>query len=103
VGISGYNLNNEAPETLYDRLYKGFASRKPMMITEMGSTERGGTSKGDWINKFSAYVAKRPNICGVVWFDTDTHEAYHELWRVDTNAHALEAYKKMAQSPRFAG
>ncbi len=103
VGISGYNLQNESPETLYDRLYKGFATRKPMMITELGSVDRGGNSKGDWIAKLTAYVEKRPNICGVVWFDTDTHEAYHELWRVDTDAHALKAYRKMARNPRFAG
>jgi hypothetical protein len=103
VGISGYNLHQESPQRLYDGLYKEYASRKPMMITELGAVEDGGTTKGDWIKKFSAYMARRPNICGVVWFDTDTHETYSEVWRVDTDAHSLAEYRAMARSPRFSG
>ncbi|MET0426247.1 MAG: glycosyl hydrolase [Actinoplanes sp.] len=103
VGISGYNLNNETPETLYEALYQEYAGRKPMMITEVGSVDNGGTTKGDWITQFAQYVEQRPNICGVVWFDTDTHESYHEVWKIDTDPHALAAYKAMAKSARFWG
>jgi hypothetical protein len=103
VGLSGYNLDNESPATLYDALYKEYAARKPMMITEVGAVDRGGTSKGDWISRFAQYVDQRPNICAVAWFDTDTDEAYDEVWRIDTDAHSLAAYKAMATSPRFSG
>jgi len=39
----------------------------------------------------------------VVWFDTDTHRNYPEVWRVDTDAHSLAEYRAMARSPRFSG
>jgi len=103
VGISGYNNHDETPAELYDGLYTAYASRKPMMITELGAVDNGGTTKGDWIKKLASYVARRPNICGVVWFDTDTHKGYPEKWRIDTDAHALAEYRAMARSPRFSG
>ena len=65
--------------------------------------DNGGTTKGDWITQFSAYIAQRPNICAVTWFDTDTHESYHEVWKIDTDAHALAASRAMARSARFSG
>ena len=103
VAASGYNLHKEAPATLFDALYKEYASRKPMMISECGSVDYGGTTKGDWITDFAAYVGRRPNIAAVCWFDTDTHPSYSEKWRIDTNAASLAAYRAMALSPRFSG
>jgi beta-mannanase len=103
VAISGYNLNHETPVKLFDGLYQEYASRKPMMISEVGSVEYGGTTKGDWNTAFGKYVAARPNIAAVCWFDTDTHRNYTETWRVDTNAHSLATYKAMARSVRFSG
>jgi hypothetical protein len=103
VGVSGYNLNQEPPAHLYDGIYTRYAARKPMMITEMGAVEDGGNTKGDWIKRFATYAARRPNICAVVWFDTDTHKSYHEVWRVDSNAHSLAEYRAMVRSPRFSG
>jgi glycosyl hydrolase family 26 len=103
VAISGYDLNLETPERLYDGLYQEYASRKPMMISECGAVDRGGTTKADWITAFAAYVTTRPNIAAVVWFDTDTHPTYEEKWRIDTDARSIAAYRAMARSPRFAG
>jgi glycosyl hydrolase family 26 len=103
VAISGYNLHHEAPAKLFDRLYQEYASRKPMMISEVGSVDYGGNTKGEWVTQFAAYVESRPNIAAVCWFDTDTHINYSETWRVDTNANALAAYRAMARSARFAG
>ena len=103
VGISGYNLHDEAPATLYDPLYQAYAARKPLFITECGAVDRGGTTKGDWVRAFTQYVQQRPAIGAVTWFDTDTHKDAPTNWRIDTNPDALAAYQAMAGSPRFAG
>jgi hypothetical protein len=103
VAVSGYNLHHETPAKLFDTLYDEYASRKPMMISETGSVDYGGDTKGEWITEFADYVESRPNIAAVCWFDTDTHRNYSETWRVDSNADALAAYKAMARSTRFSG
>jgi hypothetical protein len=103
VGLSGYNLGHETPQTLYDPLYNAYSARKPVFITEVGAADFGGVTKGDFIRKFASYVAARPAIGAVTWFDTDTHQDAPYNWRIDANADSLAAYKAMAASPRFAG
>ncbi|WP_052721086.1 glycoside hydrolase family 26 protein [Actinoplanes rectilineatus] len=103
VGVSGYNLHEESPQTLFDGIYQGFSARKPIMITEVGSMDWGGTTKADWITAFARYVQERPAIGAVVWFDTDTHESYTEDWRTDTDEASIAAYRALAQNARFAG
>ena len=103
VGVSGYNLNQESPATLFDPVYGAYSARKPIMITEVGAKDHGGTSKEDWIRDFAAYVEQRPAIGGVVWFDTDTHDAYDENWRVDSRQESAAAYRAMAAGTRFSG
>jgi hypothetical protein len=103
VGLSGYNLSHESPQTLYDPLYNAYATRKPVFITEIAAADFGGITKGDFIRKFATYVASRPAIGAVAWFDTDTHKGAPYNWRIDANVDSLAAYKAMATSPRFAG
>nr|BFE71384.1 hypothetical protein GCM10020092_046850 [Actinoplanes digitatis] len=103
VGISGYNLHRETPDTLFGPIYRSFSARKPLMITEVGSVDRGGRTKADWITLFARWVEAHPAVGGVVWFDTDTHPGYKEKWRIDTDADSLAAFTAMAKSVRFSG
>ncbi len=103
VGISGYDLNHESPQTLYDPLYNAYAKQKPVFVTEIGAADFGGVTQGDFIRKFATYVAQRPAIGAVTWFDTDTHQNAPYNWRIDANPDSLSAFKTMAASPRFAG
>lgn len=103
VGVSGYNLHRETPDTLFDPVYREFSARKPLMITEVSAVDRGGRTKADWITLFAQWVETHPAVGGVVWFDTDTHPGYAEKWRVDTDADSLAAYVAMAKSVRFSG
>ena len=103
VGVSGYNLHRETPDTLFGPIYRAYAARKPIMISEVGAMDRGGRTKADWISLFAAWVGGHPGVGGVAWFDTDTHPGYAEEWRVDTDAEALAAYRAMARSARFSG
>jgi hypothetical protein len=103
VGVSGYNLHRETPDTLFGPIYRAYAARKPIMITEVGAMDRGGRTKADWVTLFAAWVGAHPGVGGVTWFDTDTHPGYAEKWRIDTDAQALAAYRAMAASARFSG
>jgi hypothetical protein len=103
VGVSGYNLRRELPAKLFEPIYARFAARKPLMITEVGAVDRGGSTKADWIGLFAEWVGRHLAVGAVAWFDTDTHPGYEEKWRVDTDAAALAAYKAMVNAPHFAG
>jgi hypothetical protein len=101
VGVSGYNLHRETPGTLFETLYDSYAPHKPIMITEVGSVDRGGRTKADWITLAAKWVEQHPAVGGVVWFDTDTHPGYHEKWRIDTDPQSLAAFKAMARNRHF--
>ena len=103
VGVSGYNLDRELPGTLFDGVYDTYATKKPIIITEVGAVDRGGTTKADWITQFRRWVKQHPAVGAVTWFDTDTHHGSDERWRVDTDPGALSAYRAMARDPRFGG
>ena len=103
VGVSGYNLRRELPARLFEPIYARYATRKPLLITEVGAVDRGGRTKADWITLFARWVEQHPAVGGVVWFDTDTHPGYDEKWRIDTDADALAAFRAMAAAPHFAG
>jgi hypothetical protein len=103
VGMSGYNLHHETPATMFDPIYEADSASKPIMITEVGSVDRGGRTKADWIAAFADWVEQRPAVGAVTWFDTDTHPGYAEKWRIDTDPESLAAYKAMATSARFSG
>ncbi len=103
VGVSGYNLHRELPGRLFDPIHARYASRKPLMITEVGAVDRGGRTKADWTTLFARWAEQHPAVGAVVWFDTDTHPGYDEKWRIDTDAESLAAFKAMATAAHFAG
>jgi hypothetical protein len=102
VGVSGYNLHREKPGDLYDGLYEKFSARKPFMIAEVGSVDRGGRTKADWLKLFSTWVDERPKVGAVVFFDTDTHPGTDEKWRLDSKETSLAAYAELSRTARFS-
>lgn len=103
VGVSGYNLRRETPQTMFGPIYAAYTGRKPLMIAEIGAKDRGGSTKADWIKLFAAWCRQMPGVGAVTWFDTDTHPSYHEKWRIDTDPESLAAYRAMARDPHFGG
>jgi hypothetical protein len=110
TGLDGYNwgLNPAKPdrwrsfdelyESTYHRLADTIAPDKPLMIGEIGSTEKGG-SKADWIEEaLTAIPVKYPKIGGLVWFDT-----YDDGmdWPIETSASAAGAFAEAIQSPAY--
>jgi hypothetical protein len=103
VGVSGYNLHRERPGTLFGGVYGAYAAKKPIMVTEVGAVDRGGSTKAEWITLFGRWIEQNPAVGAVSWFDTDTHPGYDEHWRIDTDPRSLAAYMAMARGARFAG
>lgn len=102
IGVSGYNLHRETPQKLFGDIYDAYTDRKPLMISEVGAVDRGGTTKADWITLFATWCEQNPAVGAVTWFDTDTHPGYEEKWRIDTDPASLAAYRAMARDPRFS-
>lgn len=101
VGIDAYNSGDTNPATTWTGIgpliapvYGRYAARKPIMLTEVGSAERGG-DKAAWIAGLAAELPRRyPDVGAVVWFSK-------EVWRVDSSPAALAAFIRMAGSPAF--
>jgi hypothetical protein len=80
VGLDGYNFGTGlpkfkwvTPEVLFGPTFADvatFAPTKPILITETGSSEQGG-SKADWIQGFVSYMAGEPHVVGFVWTEYD--------------------------------
>jgi len=102
AGVSGY-AQAQAPGDLFDAFYETYATRKPIMITEVSAVDRGSATKPEWIDSFREWVKEHPAIGAAIWFDTDTHPGSQEKWRIDSTPAALAAYKAMSNDPVFTG
>ncbi len=104
VGIDGYNwgllpggdgwLSFGA---IMQHVYDDYATRKPIMIAETGSTESGG-DKAQWISDMGTWVKAHPAIKAVVYFD----RAQRSDWPLDTSPAAAQAFGRLAADPYFS-
>ena len=101
VCVDGYNWGNTQSwsrwtpfGSLFNGVYRTYAGRKPIMIGEVASLERGG-DKAQWIRgMWTSLVYHYPKVRAVVWTE-------HGDWRVETSGDATRAFSHMAQSPFF--
>ncbi|MFN2544681.1 MAG: glycoside hydrolase family 26 protein [Actinomycetota bacterium] len=104
VGIDGYNWGDSQTWSrwtsfadIFGDVYDAYASNKPIMIVEVGSTESGG-SKAAWIaDTMTELASVYPAIAGFVWFDADKEQD----WRPNSSVTAFETYRAMGASPYF--
>jgi hypothetical protein len=112
TGLDGYNwgTNPARPDkwrsfdSLYGSTYKliteSIAPSKPMIISEIGSTEYGG-SKAAWITDMLAKLPTAyPKVKGLLWF-----EKYDDGmdWPLATSSSATSAFAKGIGSSAYAG
>lgn len=104
VGIDGYNWGANAPWgwQTFDRLFREAycnvtsAAKRPLLINEVASTERGG-DKADWIRDMFRDLDRYDRIQGFVWFNDEKYERETRLdidWPIDSSPAALEAFAK---------
>ena len=112
TGLDGYNAGTNPNKSdrwrTFDQLYKSsyeeivnkIAPSKPMMVSEVGSTESGG-SKATWIREMlSSIPVDYPKIRGVVWFDKT--EGGMD-WPIESSTSATSAFAEGIQNPAYAG
>jgi cell division septation protein DedD len=111
TGLDGYNAgtNPNKPDRwrTFDQLFKSsyeqivntIAPSKPMMVSEVGSTESGG-SKATWIREMlSSIPVSYPKVRGLVWFDKN--EGGMD-WPIESSTSATSAFASGIQDPSYA-
>jgi hypothetical protein len=111
TGLDGYNwgTNPANPDrwrsfdnlyrSTYDKIVNTIAPSKPMMISEVGSTEYGG-SKAAWITDMLARIpSEYPKIRGLLWFEKFDSGMD---WPLETSASATGAFAAGIQNPAYA-
>jgi Glycosyl hydrolase family 26 len=112
TGLDGYNwgTNPARPDRWrsFDDLYKStyktitetIAPSKPMIVSEVGSTEYGG-SKASWIKDMLAKVpVDYPKIRGLLWFEKFDDGMD---WPIETSSSATSAFASGIQASPYAG
>jgi Glycosyl hydrolase family 26 len=104
VAVDAYNWGNTQSWSSWTDLspmiggvYGDYAARKPIMIAETASTERGG-NKATWLQTVqSSLKSKFPSVAALVYFD----QAKEVDWQVDSSASSLSAFKALANDRYF--
>jgi mannan endo-1,4-beta-mannosidase len=98
VGVDGYNFGNDSghhwtqPADLFAptlKLVGSIARDKPLWITEVGTSDRGG-SKAQWITDFVNFL-KTTVARGLVWFEVD--KPGEPDWRLTSTPETAAAAK----------
>jgi hypothetical protein len=110
TGLDGYNwgTNPAKPDrwrsfdqlygTTYNKIVGAVAPSKPLMISEVGSTEYGG-SKASWIADMLAKVPTAyPKIRGLLWFEKFDDGMD---WPLETSTSATSAFATGIQNPSY--
>jgi hypothetical protein len=105
VGIDGYNWGTTQPWSSWTSLasmigpiYADYAGRKPIMVAETASAERGG-DKAQWLDAVrDALKTHFRGVAALVYFDENKETS----WAVDSSADALRSFRALAQDPYFA-
>jgi beta-mannanase len=107
VGIDGYNWGKSRPGARWRSFEQVFGStlsavrrvtRKPIMLSEVGSSELGG-DKAAWIQRFFAALRRNPDVLAFVWFN------FHKEtdWRVESSPASVRAFAAAVASPFVRG
>jgi mannan endo-1,4-beta-mannosidase len=110
TGLDGYNfgINPAAPRgwmtfnqlfrSTYDEITEEIAPSKPLIISEVGCSEDGG-SKAQWIAEaLTSARTEYPQLRGLLWF-----EKYDDGmdWPIETSSSATAAFAEGIQNPAY--
>jgi hypothetical protein len=110
TGLDGYNWGTAGVgvnrwESLAQVFSSSYAqltqlSSKPVILTEVSSSEVGG-NKAAWIREGFLHTIPQsfPRVNAVVWFDRNQEED----WRIDSSASSLAAYREVVASSIYGG
>jgi beta-mannanase len=107
--LDGYNwgLRRGSPGWLgFDQIYRStyreitrsVAPRKPMMLAELASTDRGG-SKAAWIRHMLHRVRTRyGKVRAIAWFDQEERNTH---WPIESSQASIRAFRQGIANPAF--
>jgi beta-mannanase len=107
VGLDGYNWGHswktswESFDSIFDHSYTAMTrlTRKPMIISETASAERGG-DKARWVGDIGVALRNRmPRVRAIVWFD----RVKERDWKIDSSPGAQSAFRLLVRTPLFGG
>jgi hypothetical protein len=104
VGVDGFNWGGThswsnwlSIDGILAPVYNAYHNRKPIMVAETGSTEKGG-NKAKWIAHARSVLRTRyPSVAAFVYFNGTSPD--NADFRATTSAAAFSAYKAMAGDP----
>jgi hypothetical protein len=112
TGLDGYNwgTNPASPDrwrsfdqlysSTYKRITETIAPSKPMIVSEIGSSEYGG-SKAAWIKEtLNTIPVNYPKIHGLLWFE---NYADGMDWPIETSTSATSAFASGIQNSAYLG
>ena len=92
----GWKSFTQVFQSTYNEL--GAITQKPVMVSEMGSAEAGG-SKANWItNAYGTEVANMPRIKALVWFNANREAD----WRITSSTTAKNAFRTAVANSKYA-
>jgi len=107
TGLDGYNWGpsrggwatfSQLYASTYHAITDSIAPSKPLLIGEMGSTERGG-SKAAWIEEALAEIPTAfPKVRAMLWFDTFDDGMD---WPIETSSAATSAFAAGVQDSAY--
>jgi hypothetical protein len=102
VGVSFYSGN---PISNLDPIYRTYAARKPIFITEWATSPEqnkhypGFPGEAKWVAEvFKALDERYPRVKAISWFQHDKSDGNHLLQRVPEQR---QVYQEDVQSPRY--
>jgi hypothetical protein len=108
VGLDGYNGNDptwRSFKDLYASTYQALlriAPKKPVIILEVGCTEKGG-SKPQWIaDMFKVLPKSFPKVKALMWYNRKSiGPGNHKDWPVESKPKSSAAFKNGIKSARY--
>lgn len=114
IGVVGYNFGQSRVWSGYhwdtfDDLFKIFLEdaqqlhpNKPVMLADYATVEDDGGDKAIWIADAFAEMKRYPNLKAIVYFHyTPPEYSPPVLFRIDSSAKSLEAYRRAIQDEYF--
>ena len=107
VGIDGYNWGTTRPGSRWQSFGQVFGrtlsqvrrlTHKPLMLSEVGSSEAGG-DKSAWIRGMFRALRRNPTILAFVWFNFNKETD----WRIESSAGSRRAFAAGVAAPRVQG
>jgi hypothetical protein len=107
IGIDGYNWGTSRAgrrwlefDQLFGRTLRQVRrlAHKPLMLSEVASSERGG-DKAAWIGGFFRALAHNRDVLAFVWFDFDKETD----WRITSSDAARSAFARGVAAARYRG